>query len=255
MDWMICSTSDWMSTCSTCPDIKSHAQQISEGMTFAKTDDCDLGGILMKATGATSGHQTAVVNAVMSQVRHADRPLLRTLEWALCQKDDVSDECWDKEGFGRPGDSGSWVIGEHDNVVYGMSWGRDREWTGQIVTLFTPIFEILADINQRKPFTTFAIPGMPAQNIKTYLRILDPISDDPVSSLSAESAASSEEEEGDQCSIEEEPELRSAVTPQIIKDKGKGVEKFSDLTSPSHNEPEIVGEEDIDSENEIGFLI
>lgn len=263
MDWMVCSTNDWVSACCTCPDIKSHAQQISEGLTFATIDDYDLAGIPVKATGATSGCQNAVVNGLMSLVYHVDRPSLRTIEWALCKKDDVSHEHWVNEGFGRPGDSGSWVIGEHDNVVYGMSWGRGKSRSGQTISLFTPIFEILADINRRRPFTTFSIPGMPAQDIKTYLRILEPFSNDPASSLSLDSAINSEEDE-DRSSIENEnllahglpeviqtlqkPELRSVNELLDVEESEQAVEKPSDPLTHSRIEPGIAGEDATDDD-------
>ena len=69
---------------------------------------------------------------------------------------------WVTSGMGVPGDSGAWLLRRADNAVMGLIWGRNHDSGCPVqkarFTYFTPIVDILADIQQnRECFSTFRV--------------------------------------------------------------------------------------------------
>jgi hypothetical protein len=60
---------------------------------------------------------------------------------------------WVTSGIGVPGDSGAWLIRRSDNAVVGLIWGRNYNSGDPAerirLTYFTPIVDILADVEQK----------------------------------------------------------------------------------------------------------
>lgn len=143
MDWALFAIEQWSEP------LELHAQEVSNGMSFLKV----VPGAPVSATGRTSGHQTGVINTVMSIVRHDSR---FTREWSVYKDDKFTLQEWIEGGIGVDGDSGSWIIGA-GSVIYGMVWARDRPNTNPI-TLFTPIEEIIADIKRKAGARHISLP-------------------------------------------------------------------------------------------------
>ncbi|KAG4442359.1 hypothetical protein IFR05_002137 [Cadophora sp. M221] len=100
---------------------------------------------MVKSKGRTSGHQTGQVSSTMSAVFQEG---YITIEWSVLKRPDTPLEEWIEGGIGVDGDSGGLIVDEATNKIYGMLWGRIGD-DHSTVTLFTPLREILDDIEEK----------------------------------------------------------------------------------------------------------
>jgi hypothetical protein len=71
---------------------------------------------------------------------------------------ETSPEDWLEGGIGVDGDSGSWIIDRDTHALYGMVWGRDSP-RNEPLCLFSPIMDIIEDIEEKTGATTVCLPG------------------------------------------------------------------------------------------------
>ncbi|PVH82192.1 hypothetical protein DL98DRAFT_514240 [Cadophora sp. DSE1049] len=145
MDWALYSVDKWFKS------MESHVHLQSEGLSFSKI----VPGALVMATGRTSGLQLGVINTAQIGINHGTRG---TREWHIIPEPGKDIKDWADGGMGVDGDSGSWIIGQEDDKIYGMVWGRDGSYQ-EPITLFTPIEDMLADIKETTGAKTVCLPG------------------------------------------------------------------------------------------------
>ncbi|KAL5330025.1 hypothetical protein ACEPPN_003549 [Leptodophora sp. 'Broadleaf-Isolate-01'] len=100
---------------------------------------------MVKSKGRTSGYQTGQVSSTMSAVFQEG---YITNEWSVLKRPDTPLDEWIEGGIGVDGDSGGLIVDDATNEIYGMLWGRIGD-DHSTVTLFTPLQEILDDIEER----------------------------------------------------------------------------------------------------------
>ena len=102
-------------------------------------------GAFVRSLGRTSGHQLGQISTTAGVIFHEE---YQTLEWSVVRRPETSIRDWVEGGIGVDGDSGGLIVDESTNAVYGMLWGRSGEGP-QTFTIFTPLKEILLDIQER----------------------------------------------------------------------------------------------------------
>jgi hypothetical protein len=149
MDWAVVSTEDWPA------NLDEPIQAWSKDKCFAKISP----RARVRSCGRTSGNQTGEISAARSIINQGPRWKPRfTEEWAVIKRPETSWKDWIEGGVGVDGDSGSWIIDQDTNALYGMVWGRDRIKT-QPICLFSPILEIIEDIKERMGAKVVCLPG------------------------------------------------------------------------------------------------
>jgi hypothetical protein len=146
MDWALFEVLD-----DTKYDLKLHlTNEISRrgpeppvGMPYLHHKDVRPGA-LVRSLGRTSGHQVGQINSTASMIFHET---YATLEWCVIKRPETYLKDWVEGGIGVDGDSGSIIVDEQTNALYGMLWGRIGDGP-TTVTLFTPISDILNDITE-----------------------------------------------------------------------------------------------------------
>ncbi|KAI0129099.1 hypothetical protein BJ170DRAFT_580148 [Xylariales sp. AK1849] len=111
-------------------------------------------GIEVCSTGRTSGYQHGQVCEIPAYVDgdHTSNGTGKaTREWYI-EEPYTSDneDAWIRGGIGVPGDSGAAVVDCETDALIGQLWGRNRYFgPGPRMTFFTPISDILDDIQER----------------------------------------------------------------------------------------------------------
>jgi hypothetical protein len=109
-------------------------------------------GARVLSTGRTSGFQRGQICEVPAYVDGSETGVGRaTREWFVEEPEPYDNEDgWIRGGIGVEGDSGAAVVDAATNALLGQVWGRNRYWgDGSRITYFTPIADILDDIQER----------------------------------------------------------------------------------------------------------
>jgi hypothetical protein len=149
MDWALVSTEKWPI------DLEEPIREWSKDLYFGDVSP----RARVRSCGRTSGQQTGQISPARSIINHGTRLIPRlTEEWTVLKNPETSWEDWIEGGIGVDGDSGSWIINEDTNALYGMVWGRDRPKT-QPICLFSPMLDIIEDIKDRTGAKNVCLPG------------------------------------------------------------------------------------------------
>ncbi|KAM0291552.1 hypothetical protein ACHAO9_003677 [Fusarium lateritium] len=104
------------------------------------------------SSGRTSGYQRGQICEIPAYVSGEENQTQKaTREWFIEEPWPQDDEdAWIRGGIGVNGDSGAGVVDMNTHGLVGQVWGRNSYWgPGQRVTYFTPISDILDDIQEK----------------------------------------------------------------------------------------------------------
>ncbi|KAF5002681.1 hypothetical protein FGRMN_219 [Fusarium graminum] len=104
------------------------------------------------SSGRTSGHQRGQICEIPAYVSGEENQTQKaTREWFIEEPWPQDDEdAWIRGGIGVNGDSGAGVVDMNTHGLVGQVWGRNSYWgPGQRITYFTPIADILDDIQEK----------------------------------------------------------------------------------------------------------
>jgi hypothetical protein len=116
-------------------------------------------GAFVRSIGRTSGHSTGQISNTMSTIFHGE---YETAEWCVLKRDKTDIHEWIQGSMGVDGDSGALIVDNAISDLYGMLWGRIGDGPAT-VTLFTPINDILSDIEEQTKSECYFIPGQEMQ--------------------------------------------------------------------------------------------
>jgi hypothetical protein len=154
MDWALARIDGWPR------DMSAHIGQISRDLKIPPPNDLGVGK-RVKATGRTTAMQKGIISH--SPYTHLDRidqngKIMPYQEYPMMRErdDDV---------LGYKGDSGSFIIGEQTNYIYGVLWGGDMSTLDKIY--YVPMLDMVDDIKEKAGTPNVSLPGRPAQTFST----------------------------------------------------------------------------------------